>query len=74
MVVTFMDFVEGWIRRIFGVESQLASAFENASVVTFFTFLPSFIYIFMEGPFVEITTETPEFRKFTNAGSDLLRS
>jgi len=74
MVATFVGFVEGLYHADIRMESKLASAFECTSVVAFFTFLPSFIYIFMEGTFVEITTETPEFRKFTNAGSDLLRS
>ena len=66
MVVTLVGFVGGWITQIFGVESQLASAFEGASVATFFTFLPSFIYIFI-GAFVETTYGNLKIQRFTNA-------
>lgn len=38
-----------------GVDAIFASAFAAASVVTFFTFLPSFIFIFMGAPFIETT-------------------
>lgn len=55
MVVTFVGFVGGWISQAFGPEATFASAFVAASVVTFFTFLPSFIFIFMGAPFIEST-------------------
>lgn len=55
MVVTFVGFVGGWVSQVFGLDAIFASAFVAAVVVTFFTFLPSFIFIFMGGPFIETT-------------------
>lgn len=55
MVVTFVGFVGGWGRQVFGVDAVFASAFMAAAVATFFTFLPSFVFIFMGGPFIETT-------------------
>ncbi len=55
MVVTFVGFVGGWMTHALGVDAIFASAFAAASVVTFFTFLPSFIFIFMGAPFIETT-------------------
>lgn len=55
MVVTFVGFVGGWVSQLFGADALFASAFVAASIVTFFTFLPSFIFIFMGAPFIETT-------------------
>ncbi|HEY8095187.1 MAG TPA: chromate efflux transporter [Methylobacter sp.] len=55
MVVTFVGFVGGWSNQVFGVNAAFASALLAATIVTFFTFLPSFIFIFMGGPFIETT-------------------
>ena len=55
MVVTFVGFVGGWVTQVFGPDAIFASAFVAASIVTFFTFLPSFVFIFMGGPFIETT-------------------
>lgn len=55
MVITFVGFVGGWVSQVFGPDAIFASAFVAAVVVTFFTFLPSFIFIFMGGPFIETT-------------------
>ena len=55
MVVTFVGFVGGWVSQVFGPDAIFASAFVAAVIVTFFTFLPSFIFIFMGGPFIETT-------------------
>jgi chromate transporter len=46
MVVSFVGFVGGWTQDLFGSDSRLAAGAVAASVVTFFTFLPSFIFIF----------------------------
>ena len=53
MVVAFVGFVGGWSHAV--VYSPLVSAIIAACVVTFFTFLPSFIFIFMGAPFIEST-------------------
>ncbi|MBY4946218.1 chromate efflux transporter [Cupriavidus respiraculi] len=55
MVVAFVGFVGGWTHAVFGAEALLASAIAAACVVTFFTFLPSFLFILLGGPFVEST-------------------
>ena len=53
MVVAFVGFVGGWQHAM--AYSPLVSAMLAACVVTFFTFLPSFIFIFMGAPFIEST-------------------
>jgi len=55
MVVSFVGFVGGWTRAIFGSGSLLLAGAAAATVVTFFTFLPSFFFIFAGGPFIEST-------------------
>ncbi len=55
MVVAFVGFVGGWTRAIFGAESLFLAGAVAAAVVTFFTFLPSFFFIFAGGPFIEST-------------------
>ena len=55
MVVAFVAFVGGWFQPVFGVDSALASGVAAALVVTFFTFLPSFVFILAGGPLVEAT-------------------
>jgi chromate transporter len=55
MVVTFVGYVGGWVSQVFGPNAIFTSAFIAAAIVTFFTFLPSFIFIFMGAPFIETT-------------------
>ncbi|MCX7279348.1 MAG: chromate efflux transporter [Burkholderiales bacterium] len=55
MVVSFVGFVGGWGKALFGPEALLLSGAVAASVVTFFTFLPSFMFILLGGPFIEST-------------------
>jgi chromate transporter len=55
MVVTFVGFVGGWVTQLFGPDAVFASALVASAIVTFFTFLPSFIFIFMGAPFIETT-------------------
>jgi chromate transporter len=55
MVVSFVGFVGGWTKAIFGAESLFLSGAIAAAVVTFFTFLPSFFFILLGGPFIEST-------------------
>ncbi len=61
MIVTFVGFVGGWVTQVFGPDAIFASAFVAASIVTFFTFLPSFIFIFIGGPFIETTHDNLKF-------------
>ncbi|MDH3695087.1 MAG: chromate transporter, partial [Gammaproteobacteria bacterium] len=61
MVVTFVGFVGGWTKAIFGSESVLLAGVVAASVVTFFTFLPSFLFILIGAPAVEATRDDLKF-------------
>ena len=55
MVVAFVAFVGAWTQAIFGPESLAAAGAIAAIVTTFFTFLPSFVFIFAGAPFIETT-------------------
>ncbi len=55
MVVAFVGFVGGWTKAIFGADSLVLAGAAAATVVTFFTFLPSFCFILLGGPFIEST-------------------
>jgi len=61
MVNAFVGFVGGWTNEIFGAGSQLLSGIVAASVVTFFTFLPSFLFIFLGAPAIEATRNDLKF-------------
>jgi len=55
MVVAFVGFVGGWSKAVLGPDALFLSGALAASVVTFFTFLPSFCFILLGGPLVEST-------------------
>ena len=55
MVVAFVGFVGGWTKQIFGPDLLALAGLVAASVVTFFTFLPSFLFILVGGPIIETT-------------------
>lgn len=61
MVVTFVGFVGGWLSQALGADASLCSALIAATVVTFFTFLPSFILILLGGPLIETTHGNLQF-------------
>lgn len=55
MVVAFIGFVGGYGNPIFGPDSTAVSGIAAAVLVTWFTFLPSFLFILAGGPLVEST-------------------
>ena len=55
MVVAFVGFVGGWAQALLGPEARFAAGALAACVVTWFTFLPSFVFILAGGPLVEST-------------------
>ena len=55
MVVSFVAFVGGWTQALFGPDALFLAGAVAATVVTFFTFLPSFFFILLGGPFIEST-------------------
>ena len=55
MVVAFVGFVGGWLKQVLGPDALFLGGALAATVVTFFTFLPSFIFILAGGPLIETT-------------------
>ena len=55
MVVAFVGFLGGWSQQVLGPEALFLGATLAATVVTWFTFLPSFLFILAGGPLVEST-------------------
>ncbi|MGJ0486995.1 MAG: chromate efflux transporter [Methylomicrobium sp.] len=55
MVVSFVGYVAGWTEALFGPDQRFLAGAVAAFVVTYFTFLPSFLFILAGGPLVEST-------------------
>jgi chromate transporter len=55
MIVTFVGFVGGWTAELFGPGRLVLAGAAGAAVATFFTFLPSFLFILAGAPAVEAT-------------------
>jgi chromate transporter len=55
MVVAFVGFVGAFAQSALGPDHAVLSGIVAACVVTWFTFLPSFIFILAGGPFIEST-------------------
>ena len=55
MVVAFVGFLGGWLKPMFGADAVFLAGAAAAAVATFFTFLPSFVFILAGGPLVEAT-------------------
>jgi chromate transporter len=55
MVVAFVGFVGAWIKAALGPDALFLAGAMGATIVTYFTFLPSFIFILLGGPLVETT-------------------
>jgi chromate transporter len=55
MIVAFVGFVGGWVKQVLGPDMLFLGAALAATIVTWFTFLPSFIFILAGGPVIEST-------------------
>ena len=55
IVVAFVGFVGGWLHQALGPQAQFLGGALAATVATYFTFLPSFVFILAGGPLVETT-------------------
>jgi len=55
MVVAFVGFVGTWTKAIFGPEHLALAGMAGATVATFFTFLPSYLFILAGAPLIEAT-------------------
>ncbi|WP_374335724.1 chromate efflux transporter [Leeia sp.] len=58
MVVAFVGFLGGYGKALFGPDALLLAGVVAASLVTWFTFLPSFLFILAGGPLVERSHHT----------------
>ena len=61
MVVAFVGFIGGYVKEVLGPESLFLAGAVAASLVTWFTFLPSFLFILAGGPLVESTHNDLKF-------------
>ena len=61
MVVAFVGFVGGYAKAVFGPDQLVWAGAVAAMLVTWFTFLPSFVFILAGGPLIESTHENVSF-------------
>jgi chromate transporter len=61
MVVAFVGFVAGWVKEVLGPDSLFVAGAVAATIATYFTFLPSFVFILLGGPLVETTHDDLKF-------------
>jgi chromate transporter len=61
MVVAFVGFIGGYVKEVLGPQSLFLAGAVAASLVTWFTFLPSFMFILAGGPLVESTHNDLKF-------------
>ncbi len=61
MVITFIGFVSGWANNFMPNLNPIYSALLTTTTATFFTFLPSFIMIFVGAPLIESTRKNIKF-------------
>ena len=61
MVVAFVGFVGGYAKALLGPDHLFLAGAIAAALVTWFTFLPSFLFILSGGPLVEATHQDIKF-------------
>ena len=61
MVVAFVGFVGAYLKALFGPDLQFIAGAFAATLVTWFTFLPSFVFILAGGPLIESTHDDIKF-------------
>ena len=61
MVVAFVGFVGGYVKAVFGADNLFLAGALAATLVTWFTFVPSFLFIFAGGPLIETTHNDLKF-------------
>lgn len=61
MVVAFVGFLGSYLNAIFGPDALFLAGASAAILVTWFTFLPSFLFILAGGPLVESTHDNLRF-------------
>lgn len=61
MVVAFVGFIGGYMNMVYGPDQLFLAGAVAAVLVTWFTFLPSFLFILAGGPFIETTHNDLKF-------------
>jgi chromate transporter len=61
MVVAYVGFIGAYVLQVFGPDHAFLAGAVAASLVTWFTFLPSFLFILAGGPLVESTKNAVRF-------------
>ncbi|MFL9880594.1 chromate efflux transporter [Herbaspirillum rhizosphaerae] len=61
MVVAFVGFIGGYAKAVLGPDHLFLAGAIAATLVTWFTFLPSFLFILIGGPLVEATHQDIQF-------------
>lgn len=61
MIVAFVGFVGAWTKALFGADTLVLAGIAGAMVATFFTFLPSFLFILIGAPAIEATRDDIKF-------------
>lgn len=61
MVVAFVGFVGAWTQQVLGPDALFLGGALAAALVTWFSFLPSFLFILAGGPLVEATHGKRQF-------------
>lgn len=61
MVVTFVGFIGAYTKAVFGPDQLFMAGVAGACIVTWFTFLPSFLFIFAGAPLIETTHKNLKF-------------
>lgn len=67
MVLAFVGFIGAYVQALFGPEQLFLAGAFAAVLVTWFTFLPSFVFILAGAPFIESTHKNLNFTAPLNA-------
>ena len=61
MVVAFVGFIGGYSKELMGSDQLLIAGITGAVIATWFTFLPSFLFILLGAPWIEATRNNLKF-------------
>ena len=61
MITSFVGFVGGWDGQLLGPDRVVEAGILAAAVAAWYTFLPSFLFIFIGAPYIEQTRHRPAF-------------
>ena len=61
MITSFVGFVGGWEGQLLGSDRIIEAGVLAAAVAAWYTFLPSFLFIFIGAPYIEQTHNRPAF-------------